>query len=201
MAKTLSLFIIFLFSSLGLSQQRIQSGEYDNSLRMAYDSESKKITGYYENYTGWDEETKAPRFSCIFYIEGTVSEEKIKIKTYYPKDKNEDTIEGHVEIVDNETLSIVLPEEHGGCWNVQHFADTPDKFKLIKEFNWIQIRYVNTEKTNLFNVHTDNKILKSYIVKGDIFYIEKMEGDWALCSYFCKKTTKGWLKVADLNQL
>ena len=36
---------------------------------------------------------------------------------------------------------------------------------------------------------------------GDIVYVEKIEGDWALCSYFDKKTTKGWLKVADLNQL
>ena len=201
MTKTLSLFILFLFSNLGWSQQRIQSGEYDNSLRMAYDSESKKITGYYENYTGWDEETKAPRFSCIFYIEGTVSEQKVKIKTYYPENKNEDTIEGHIEIIDNVTLSIVLPEEHGGCWNVQHFADTPDKFKLIKEFNWIQIRYVNTEKSYFYKQQSDNKRLKSYIVKGDIVYIEKIEGDWALCSYFGKKTTKGWLKVADLNQL
>ena len=42
---------------------------------------------------------------------------------------------------------------------------------------------------------------KKYIIKGDIVYVEKIEGDWALCSYFGKKTTKGWLKVADLNQL
>lgn len=197
MSKIIILFILILFSSVTFSQQIIQSGEYDNSLRMAYDSESKKITGYYENYTGWDEKTKAPRFSCIFYIEGTVSEQKVKIKTYYPEDKNEDTIEGHIEIVNNETIYIVLPEEHGGCWNVQHFADKPDKFKLVKETNWIQIRYVDTEKCYFHK----SKKLKSFVIKGDIVYVEKIEGDWALCSYFGKKTTKGWLKVADLNQL
>ncbi|MFN7045076.1 MAG: hypothetical protein ACK4M1_07750 [Flavobacterium sp.] len=201
MTKIITLFILFLFSSVGLSQQLIQSGEYDNSLRMAYDSESKKITGYYENYTGWDEETKAPRFSCIFYIEGTVSEQKVKIKTYYPEDKNEDTIEGHIEIANNETIYIVLPEEHGGCWNVQHFADKPDKFELIKKTNWIQIRYVDTEKSYFHKSKSDTKKQKPYVIKGDIVYVEKIEGDWALCSYFDKKTTKGWLKVADLNQL
>jgi len=201
MTKTVSLFILFLFSSLGLSQQRIQSGEYDNSLRMAYDSESKKITGYYENYTGWDEETKSPRFSCVFYIEGTIAEQKAIIKTYFPEAKNEDTIEGRIEIVNSETLYIVLPEEHGGCWNVQHFADKPDKFELVKEFNWIQIRYVNTEKSYFHKEKSDAKKQKPYVIKGDIVYIEKIEGDWALCSYFGKKTTKGWLKVTDLNQL
>ena len=201
MKKNTILFIFLLFSTVTFSQQIIKSGEYDNSLRMAYDSESKKITGYYENYTGWDEETKAPRFSCIFYIEGTFVNQKAIIKTYYPVDKNEDTIEGHIEIIDNETLSIVLPEEHGGCWNVQHFADTPDKFKLIKEFNWIQIRYVNTEKSYFHKEKSDARKQKKYIIKGDIVYVEKIEGDWALCSYFGKKTTKGWLKVADLNQL
>jgi hypothetical protein len=201
MKKNTILFIFLLFYTVTFSQQIIKSGEYDNSLRMAYDSESKKITGYYENYTGWDEETKAPRFSCIFYIEGNFVNQKAIIKTYYPVDKNEDTIEGHIEIVNNETIYIVLPEEHGGCWNVQHFADKPDKFELVKQFNWIQIRYVDTEKSYFHKEKSDAKKQKSYVIKGDIVYVEKIEGDWALCSYFGKKTTKGWLKVTDLNQL
>ena len=201
MKKNTILFIFLLFSTVTFSQQIIKSGEYDNSLRMAYDSESKKITGYYENYTGWDEETKAPRFSCIFYIEGTFVNQKAIIKTYYPVDKNEDTIEGHIEIVNNETIYIVLPEEHGGCWNVQHFANKPDKFELVKQFNWIQIRYVDTNKSYFHKKKSDAKKQKPYVIKGDIVYVEKIEGDWALCSYFGKKTTKGWLKVADLNQL
>lgn len=201
MKKNTILFIFLLFSTVTLSQQIIKSGEYDNSLRMAYDSESKKITGYYENYTGWDEETKAPRFSCVFYIEGTFVNKKAIIKTYYPIDKNEDTNEGHLEIVNNKTIYIVLPEEHGGCWNVQHFADKPDKFELVKQFNWIQIRYVDTNKSYFHKEKSDAKKQKPYVIKGDIVYVEKIEGDWALCSYFGKKTTKGWLKVTNLNQL
>ena len=201
MKKNTILFIFLLFSTVTFSQQIIKSGEYDNSLRMAYDSESKKITGYYENYTGWDEETKAPRFSCIFYIEGTFVNQKAIIKTYFPVDKNEDTIEGHIEIVNNETIYIVLPEEHGGCWNVQHFANKPDKFELVKQFNWIQIRYVDTNKSYFHKEKSDAKKQKPYVIKGDIVYVEKIEGDWALCNYFGKKTTKGWLKVTDLNQL
>lgn len=201
MTKNISLFLLLVFSTLSFCQQKIQSGEYENGLRIAYDGESKKITGYYENYTGFDENSKTPRFSCIFYIEGTVVGQKTIIKTYFPENKNEDTIEGELEIIDNEILYIKLPEEHGGCWNVQHFADSPEKFELEKEFNWIQVRYVNSNKSYFYKDKSDNKILKSYVIKGDIVHIEKIQGDWALCSYFGKRTTKGWLKIADLNQL
>ena len=88
MTKNISLFLLLVFSTLSFCQQKIQSGEYENGLRIAYDGESKKITGYYENYTGFDENSKTPRFSCIFYIEGTVVGQKAIIKTYFPENKN-----------------------------------------------------------------------------------------------------------------
>ena len=98
MTKNISLFLLLVFSTLSFCQHKIQSGEYENGLRISYDGESKKITGYYENYTGFDENSKTPRFSCIFYIEGTVVGQKAIIKTYFPENKNEDTIEGELEI-------------------------------------------------------------------------------------------------------
>ena len=201
MKKIIIVFNLLIFSTISLGQQIIKSGEYDNGLRLAYDNNSKKITGYFESYTGWDDETKTSRFSCIFYIEGNIIGQKALIKTYYPEDKNEDTIEGYLEITNNTTVNIKLPEEHGGCWNVQHFADKPEKFELEKNSNWIQIRYVNANKSYFYKEKSSEKKLKSYLIKGDIVFIEKLESEWAFCSYFGKKTTKAWLKVSDLNKL
>ncbi|CAM3619152.1 hypothetical protein FSS13T_17700 [Flavobacterium saliperosum S13] len=201
MKKIIIAFYFLLFSNITLGQHILKSGEYDNGLRLAYDCQSNKITGYYENFTGWNEDTKTPRFSCIFYIEGDFSGQKTTIRTYFPEDKNEDTIEGYMEVVNEETINIKLPEDHGGCWNVQHFADKPEAFKLEKNFNWIQIRYVNTTKSYFHKEQSNDKKLKSYLIKGDIVFIEKIENEWVFCSYFGKKTIKAWLKVSDLNKL
>lgn len=78
------------FLSLLASQlfgQDLLSGDYDFGMYIAYDKESSKITGYFENYTGWDEEIKSPTFSCIFYIEGQVDSSIVTIDTYWPEHK------------------------------------------------------------------------------------------------------------------
>lgn len=201
--KTLLILIYLLtFSNFTFGQERIVSGEYEDGLKLAYDSDSKKITGYFESYTGWDEENKTPRFSCIFYIEGILEKGKAKITTYYPEDKTDDIIEGSLEFLNN-SVTIKLPEEHGGCWNVQHFADKPAQFQLEKKHNWIQIRYIDSNKSNFFSDKSIAKKLKTYLIKGDIIYVEKLEGEWAFCTYLNKKNknVKGWLKTSDLNKL
>jgi hypothetical protein len=199
--KNRTITLIFLFIASSVLAQKISSGAYDLGLKLAFDNKSNKLSGYFENYTGWDEDTKSARFSCIFYIEGTVEGLKVKIKTYFPTDKKEDIIEGNIEIVNNKSVKIKLPEEHGGCWNVQHFADEAAKFDLQKSTNWIQIRYTETDKTYFYNGKSIDKKSKAYLVKGDFVCIDKIDGDWAYCTYFGKRTTSGWIQLKDLNKL
>ncbi len=191
----------FLFVFNVLYGQKLASGEYEFGLKLAYNSKTNKISGYFENYTGWDETTNSPRFSCIFYMEGSAESNKFKIKTYYPGDKLADTIEGTCEIIASNSIKIKLPEEHGGCWNVQHFADEPVKFNLEKTIKWVDIRYVVVSKTYFHSQNTVSKKQKAYIIKSNIVCVEKLEGDWAFCTYYGKKITKGWIKTSDLNKL
>ena len=193
--------LVALFSHFLLAQKTILSGEYSSELKLAYDGKAKMVTGYFESYIGWDERTNNPRFSCIFYLEGKITESKNKINTYYPGEKTEDLIEGVLEISEDTTVSLKLPNEHGGCWNVQHFADEPVKFIFENGFNWLQIRYVTATKTYFYSEKSNDRKLKSYLIKGNIVCIEKIEEEWAYCSYFGKKVTKGWLKITDLNIL
>lgn len=111
-----NLFLILLLASSNLFfGQKVISGEYEMDLKLSYDASKNMLTGYFESYTGWDEQTRNSQFSCIFYIEGKVTGNKFNVKTYYPEDKKEDLILGTVEIVNNRTIKIKLPEEHGGC--------------------------------------------------------------------------------------
>ena len=189
----------FIFPNFIFAQEH--SGEYINGLKLAYNNTSKKITGYFEGYSGWDEQSKTAQFSCIFYIEGTLNGKKASINTYYPEEKADDQIDGSLEIIGNNLVQIKLSDEHGGCWNVQHFMDETVRFELEKAQHWVEIRYVNSEKSYFHSEKSADAKLKSYLVKGNVICIEKIESGWALCSYFGKKTTRGWIKTADLNTL
>lgn len=192
--------LLVIFSNLGFGQKLI-SGEYDFGMKLSYDAASNTLTGYFENYTGLDEETQNPKFSCIFYIEGKVTGKKFSIKTYYPEDKKDDMISGTIEIIDNKSIKISLPEEHGGCWNVQHFADKPEPFYLEHKTNWTQIRYIDKAKSFFYKDTSNSSLTKMYLLKGDFVCIDKIENGKAFCTYFGKKTTKGWINVSDLNKL
>lgn len=192
--------MLILSTSVSFGQKLI-SGVYDSGLKLAYDCKTNILTGYFESYAGWDEETNNSRFSCLFYIEGIANDSLLKIATYYPEWKTKDIIEGTLEIINNRTVKIKLPNEHGGCWNVEHFTDEPAKFELEKSIAWTQIRYVDTEKTYFYSENSIKKKQKAYLVKNDLVYIDKIEGDWAYCTFYGKKKTIGWLKTIDLNRL
>ncbi|MDM1547113.1 hypothetical protein HX096_04490 [Empedobacter falsenii] len=198
MKTTLTTITLFLMSNF-LFSQTIQSGDYGFGLKLAFDQKTKKLTGYFENYTGWNEKTNKPNFSCIFYVEGQVVNNKFDVLTYYPEDKTEDTIKGEIEIVGENAIKIKLSSEHGGCWNVQNFADEPVSFKMEKKTEWKQIKYVVTNKAYFYSEKSENKKLKAYLVKNDFVSIDRIEGNWAYCTFYGNRITKGWIKVTDLN--
>ena len=59
---TTLLTVLLLNSVFG---QQIISGNYDSGLKLSFDSATNKVTGFFEDYTGMDNQTKNPRFSCI----------------------------------------------------------------------------------------------------------------------------------------
>jgi hypothetical protein len=200
MKHSIATLLISLLFTTTFGQQLI-SGDYGDGLRVCYDSATKKVTGYFEESTGFDETTNRPRFSCTFYMEGTSNGKKFNVKTYYPADKKNDLITGTLELVSNKKLKLLLPQDHGGCWNVQSFTGEPVDFTLEKSQPWIQIRYVNAAKAYFYSEKAADKQMKAYMVKGDIVGVEKIDQDWAYCAYYGKKVFRGWVKVAELNDL
>ena len=204
MKNTMKYILTISFLSLISSHlfcQDLLSGEYDFGMNIAFDKQNSKVTGYFENYSGWDEETKSPRFSCIFYIEGKVDSSIVTIDTYYPGDKTEDKIIGSLKIESDCSLSIMLPVEHGGCWNVYHFVDSYTKFDLLHSNDFIQIRFVTSPKAFFYTDTLNDEKSKSYVIKNDFLYITEIQGEWAFCTFSGKKTTSGWIKLEELNEI
>jgi hypothetical protein len=191
------LFLLFALLIHSFAKPQIISGFY-NDLKLAYDNNTHRITGCFDSYTGLDYETGHPKFSCIFYIEGSLVKNKAVIKTYYPFDN--DTITGELTIINNKEVTIILPEEHGGCWNVQHFVDEPVKFRLSKAAGWVLAKYIISGKAFFHSAPNENSKTKAYIVKGDVIYIDKIDGMWVHCTYLGeKKNTIGWMRAELLS--
>jgi hypothetical protein len=195
MSKML-LVLYSLVTPLVWSQTPLLSGNYDSELIIAYNSSIKKVTGYYENATGENDQ-----FSCIFYLEGQVKGNTVLVQTYFPNDKANDLQNGTLNIVSPKGFSLQIAEDHGGCWNVQHFSDNPVSFELQKETKWIQINYVIANKSFMYYDSMGKKRMKSYLVKNDIVCVNRIENDRAYCEYSGAKIIKGWVPLRNLNPL
>ncbi len=199
--KTLA-FLFILFFSQNFQQtelQKIKSGTY-GELNIAVEPFTNRIMGFYENHTGMDDETKKPRFSCIFYFEGRINNNVAVINSYHPLSKSE-AKSGQLQHIDSETISIKLSEDHGGCGNVQHFSEEPVKFKIDTPEDWIQIRYADKDKAYFYSDYNAITRKSSYILKGDVVYVDKIINKSAHCIYFGDKKISGWIKIEDLNKL
>ncbi len=195
----LILLTVIFYSSIQVTPKLV-TGKYDE-FNMAFNPSTNIVTGYFNSATGYDETTNKPRFTCVFYVEGTIENNTVVVKTYHPLNVKEDLKAGTIKLVDNTHFSLQLTDDHGGCWNVQPFSKEPIAFVLNEKKNWIEIRYVIKEKSNFYTQKNDSSISKAYIIKGDLVYIERVEGDWAYCNYYGTKTTTGWMKLECLNKL
>lgn len=195
---------LFLLLSLLLPftgySQRPASGEYDYGINIAYDSSSKQLSGYFEGYLGWHEELKIPMFSCLFYFTGTYEADTFSITSFEPDTAAGEIIPGIMHFPGDDSFVIRLEKEHGGCWNVQHFADETLRFTLQKRADWIQIKYITTEKAYFYKEPSVKSKTSSYLIQNNMFCIEKISGEWAYGTYFGEKETSGWIRLSDLNK-
>ncbi len=153
------------------------------------------VTGFYENYTGWDEQLQAPRFSCVFLFVGRMENAWVEIATSDTK--------GTIELLGNDRVKIRLEEEPGGCWNVEpRFDEEGVLFELTKREEWKIIRMVASERA-YFHDHPDESARgESYLIEGDVLKVSEVEGDWVKGAYSGSQgVTAGWIKESDLCEI
>lgn len=193
------LFICILLLQNFLVNAQLETGIYDNGLKLAFNPSTNVITGIFENYSGYDNKTGDPAFSCIFYIHGLLKDSTSRIETYFPLDKKDDLVIGKIKLIAKDKISIKLDDEHGGCWNVMSFDDFTN-FKLRENKIWIEIRYIAIEKAFFHSEKDQSTKRKAYVLKGDLVFIDKIDSEWVHCSYHGKTVTTGWLKPNSVNK-
>jgi len=172
----------------------LQSGSYDDGL-LSIAVDDDLVTGFYENYTGWDEELQAPRFSCQVFLVGRIEGSKVEIVSSYSK--------GMLELLEEDRIRISLEEEPGGCWNVEpRFDEEGVILELTEGKDWKFIRIVSSERAYFYNSPDEEERGKSYIIEGDILKVLEVEGDWVRGEYLGSQgSTTGWIKESDLYEI
>ncbi|MBF0526001.1 MAG: hypothetical protein HQK56_13000 [Deltaproteobacteria bacterium] len=204
MSLRLIVLVLFFLLNVGQLQAQVSSGDYEGLL-IGINPADGTITGYYENYTGLDQASGQPLFSCIFYLRGSMKGAgPYKIETWFPDDKTRaNLITGRLTPAPAGgavSLRIKLEQEHGGCWNVQHFAEEGGAaFSLNVPGKWLAIRVVSAQKAHFYAEPVDGKKRKAYVVRGNPIRIYESKPGWVHAEYTAEgKNTSGWIKEIDL---
>ena len=175
----------------------IVSGDYGGEMLMAVDPASHVVSGYFQSSTG------NGQFSCIFYFTGKPGASDIPIRSYFPETPG-DAIAGRLVKKARGSFQLRLASEHGGCWNVQHFADKeqPAEFTLDTAYPWISIAVVKSAKAYFFQTPLSKAPRKASVVKGDGLGVRAVQPGWLQVDFVGSgKPVSGWMRSSDVYTL
>jgi len=156
------------------------------------------LTGYFESSTGRDQ------FNCIFFVSGKANDVANSVDTWFPADRDpKEVIHGFLEQVSSDgkqAIRLKLEKEHGGCWNVQHFASDQSTFSLTERGNWVAIRIVASKRAYFYDDPSSPKPRKSYVVTGNALRVFEKRDGWVRAEYVSPEDrhTQGWISERDL---
>jgi hypothetical protein len=172
----------------------VVSGDYGDGMLIGVNPATHAVTGYYaaDNVNG--------QFSCIFYLAGKLGPSPIPVSTYFPETPAQ-KISGKLFLEAPDRLKVRLAAEHGGCWNVMHFADDgdPAEFALVARHPWLSIAVIRSDRAYFFDTPASVQHRKAYLVKGDGVGVRETRPDWLQVDFLRdNKMTSGWIRKAEV---
>lgn len=175
---------MLLLATVSAAAPALQAGVYD-TLTLGVDPGTGVVTGALHDETG------AGQFSCVFALAGTPKDGVAALSTQMP---GEDApIRGTLTVAEG-AVTLHLDAEHGGCWNVQHFADEPVKLTLAQARPYVGARLVAAKRAWLHATPTSAR--HGYLVDGDVVGVLAVDGAWTQVEY--QGATTGWVETKDL---
>lgn len=172
----------------------IVSGDYGGALLIGFDPTTRIVSGYFQESTG------RGQFSCTFYLAGKLHDPDTPIRTWFPG-RPADVITGALVRKAGGSFRLDLSEDHGGCWNVRHFADKdqPAEFDLETAHPWISIAVVKSARAWFFDAPDKAVHRKAYMVQGDGVGVRAIRGQWLLVDFAGgNKPASGWIRTSDV---
>jgi hypothetical protein len=170
------------------------SGDYGDGMLIGVDPATQAVTGYFSAATGQGQ------FSCIFYLTGKLGTSRIPVSTYFPGTPAE-KIKGDLVLKAPDSFTVRLSSEHGGCWNVEHFADASDpaEFTLAAKHPWLSVAVVKSDRAYFFDTPTSATHRKAYIVQGDGVGVRASQPGWLQVDFVGgSKMISGWIRQTEV---
>ncbi|MDI3319191.1 hypothetical protein [Pinibacter soli] len=179
------------------------SGSYgDISLAFGKDN---VLTGVYEYYDNWDENSKEYANINVFYFYGEKSGDSVfVIHAGWPG--NDQSLSGKLvygNVAPNPYIKVILNDQPNGYNDVDFTDSAGVKTSLTKSKKWIEVRLVKSVKARVYNSADSSTIRKGYLVKNDVLkLISKQDDGWDQVEYNPKgndnKSSIFWIKEDDL---
>ena len=206
MMRTLSCLLLSLLLSAAV-QAQITPGDY-TPLLIGVDSQTKVITGYFNERSGQDQQTGKAQFSCLFFLRGQMTgQPPFRVQTWYPADKHKPTIINGLLWPASEgkqpAVRLKLDQEPGGCWNATAYrlaAKNGAIIPLEQAEKWQAVRIVAAQKTYLYDSAEQQNKGKRYLLKGDAVLISESRNNRVRITYLTgdNRRINGWVDSRDL---
>lgn len=180
--------------------QAIHTGIYNwGTMLIAVDSISGRLSGYYENSTGIDEQAQTAKYTCIFLFSGKYSAGEKNIPIFCYSTFGKDSIAGEIMIESDKKIRMKFEREPNGCPNVEKFTEKLSPvFQFTEKEEWKRITAVKNEKVFIYNQADEMAKTRRYFVKGDCIKILEEKGNWLKVDFGdASKIVIAWIKKED----
>jgi hypothetical protein len=207
----LSLFLLggtaLCFSAIAQTKPAGSSGHYE-SLLIGVDENSRVVTGYFEESTGWNERTQSPQFTCAFFLFGKLEGDLYPITTWYPGLDVGEPIRGQLKFLTVDGVlkaHVKLEQDPGGCGMAHSFMRDGggDEFPLSTPGKWSSVRVVSAKRAFFHQRPDPGTKGRAYVVRENIVRVFKIQNGWVEAEFTSdtRKIVRGWLKESDLFAL
>lgn len=141
-----------------------------------------------------------PHFDCTFLLHGTLRDGEADIVTWYPGDRIEGPIGGHLWLRGGDA-SFRLKDEPGGCamtdGDMTH--EPYDSSGFVEEPSWIGVGLIASRHAPLRSAPGAAAPAKPYLVEGDAVAILARRPGWVRVRYVqTENPVEGWLRASDI---
>lgn len=175
------------------------SGSYA-PLLVGIDPATGTLTGFFASHTGWDEERQAPKFHCVFALHGRYVDGVYQVQTWYPG--TTEVVSGIITFsyADRQwRLHMQLTDTHGGCWNAYRLdTQQGNAFTRDTAGAWLAVRVVSAPRAYFHRQPEARTKRQAYVITHDVVRVFDRQSGWVDAEYGTEKTTRGWLREADL---
>jgi hypothetical protein len=172
-------------------------GNYEDAVRLSYDSVTKEVAGYVKMDVNSLDDSKKIYRSCAVLFIGKINGSGTASVDFYNSPDLKLVTTGDIAF-DADKVTVTAKSGEGYCNDILNLTDGLE-MDFAKSRPYIGCRAVNEEKVYLYSSPVDSSKTKMYLLKGDIIMILGIKENWVEIEYIGKRIIDGWIRKSELS--